>query len=134
VGSDPVGAQEMVRQSGQRGVPVIVVDGQVVVGFDQARLELLLAAQPRQVALGAAVADAAKFAPNAVGAYVGQIHSGSPAERLGLRVGDIILRLAGRQVRTAADLELAITGQAPGARLAVEWLRDGLPMHGQAVL
>ncbi len=34
---------EMVKKSGQMGVPVITVDDEVVVGFDRARLEGLLA-------------------------------------------------------------------------------------------
>ena len=41
VASDPARAAEMTRVSGQRGVPVIVVGSEVVVGFDQARLEAL---------------------------------------------------------------------------------------------
>ena len=36
------GLEEMVKLSGQMGVPVLVVDGQVVVSFDKARLEELL--------------------------------------------------------------------------------------------
>ena len=35
--------EELVRLTGRMAVPVIVVDGQVVVGFDRARLEALLA-------------------------------------------------------------------------------------------
>ncbi len=42
VASDEKAAEEMVALSGQMGVPVIVVDGQVVVGFDKTRLEELL--------------------------------------------------------------------------------------------
>lgn len=33
---------EMIHKSGQTGVPVIDIDGQIVVGFDQRRLEQLL--------------------------------------------------------------------------------------------
>ena len=33
----------MVRKSGQMGVPVITIDDEVVVGFDRARIEELLA-------------------------------------------------------------------------------------------
>ena len=36
-------AEEMVRLTGQMGVPVIAVDGEVVIGFDRASLEKLLA-------------------------------------------------------------------------------------------
>jgi len=35
-------AHEMVQKSGQMGVPVIVVDGKVVIGFDQRELDKLL--------------------------------------------------------------------------------------------
>ena len=35
-------AMEMVEKSGQMGVPVIDVDGEIVVGFDEDRLRALL--------------------------------------------------------------------------------------------
>ena len=35
-------AKEMVQKSGQMGVPVITIDGEVVVGFNQTLLEDLL--------------------------------------------------------------------------------------------
>ena len=35
--------EELVRLTGRMAVPVIVVDGQIVVGFDRARLQTLLA-------------------------------------------------------------------------------------------
>jgi len=34
--------EEMVKKSGQMGVPVIDIDGQIVVGFDKAKLSSLL--------------------------------------------------------------------------------------------
>ena len=42
VSADKDAAEEMVRVSGQMGVPVIVVNGQVMVGFDKSRLDSLL--------------------------------------------------------------------------------------------
>jgi len=33
----------MIQKSGQMGVPVIIVDNEIVVGFNQARLDQLLA-------------------------------------------------------------------------------------------
>jgi glutaredoxin 3 len=33
---------EMVQKSGQMGVPVIIIDGQVVVGFNQGMIDKLL--------------------------------------------------------------------------------------------
>ena len=43
VARDKEKAREMVKLSGQMGVPVILVDGQLVIGFDQHKLEELLA-------------------------------------------------------------------------------------------
>mgnify|MGYP000922519100 FL=1 len=42
VSRDHMGAMEMIRKSGQRGVPVLDIDGQIVVGFDQKRIDQLI--------------------------------------------------------------------------------------------
>ncbi len=42
VGSDREKATEMVDKSGQQGVPVIDIDGKIVVGFNQKKLDELL--------------------------------------------------------------------------------------------
>jgi glutaredoxin len=42
VSSDPAAAQEMVQKSDQMGVPVIEIDGEIVIGFDEQRLRILL--------------------------------------------------------------------------------------------
>lgn len=36
------GLEEMVKISGQMGVPVVVVDGKIVIGFDKPKLDELL--------------------------------------------------------------------------------------------
>lgn len=38
VSSDQVKAQEMIKKSGQMGVPVIEVDGKIIVGFDKDKI------------------------------------------------------------------------------------------------
>jgi len=43
VSVDIQAAREMVRVSGQMGVPVLVIDGNVVIGFDKHRIDQLLA-------------------------------------------------------------------------------------------
>ena len=35
-------AKEMIEKSGQYGVPVLDIDGEIVVGFDRARIDALL--------------------------------------------------------------------------------------------
>ena len=42
VGADQARRTEMIQKSGQMGVPVIEIDGDILVGFNQAKLEELL--------------------------------------------------------------------------------------------
>ncbi|MDP3727746.1 MAG: glutaredoxin domain-containing protein [bacterium] len=42
VASDAKAREDMISKSGQFGVPVTDIDGQLIVGFDQARLSELL--------------------------------------------------------------------------------------------
>ena len=42
VAEDVERRREMVEKSGQMGVPVITIDGEIVVGFDEERLKSLL--------------------------------------------------------------------------------------------
>ena len=42
VSSDQKAVEEMVKLTGQMGVPVIVINGEVIVGFDKAKIDSLL--------------------------------------------------------------------------------------------
>ena len=42
VSANPDAAKEMVEKSGQMGVPVVDIDGQIVVGFNEGKLGELL--------------------------------------------------------------------------------------------
>ena len=42
VSRDPTAARDMVRRSGQQGVPVIDIGGRVVVGFDRVKIDRYL--------------------------------------------------------------------------------------------
>ena len=116
----------MVRRSGQMGVPVITVDGNVIIGFDQPRLEQLITrAGDRRGRIGAAVAPA-----GGGGLLVGRVHEGSPAAASGLREGDVILTVNGRDVGSAEQLQEQV-GQAAGRSQAARLLvrRDGTPIE-----
>jgi glutaredoxin-like YruB-family protein len=39
VSRDPTAARDMVRRSGQQGVPVIDIGGRIVIGFDRVKIE-----------------------------------------------------------------------------------------------
>lgn len=129
VSRDPAAAEEMVQISGQRGVPVVQVGDQVVVGFDRPRLDVLLdRASPK--GLGVAVADAADMAARGVtdlasGAYVGRVRAGGVAERAGLRVGDVIVGLAGHPVASAASLETLVARLPRRRAIQAEYVRGG---------
>jgi len=140
VSRDPVAASEMVRRSGQRGVPVITVDDQVVVGFDPQKLETLLSkAAQKRPSVGMAIADASKIALKSggipvFGAYVGKVAPGSPAAREGMRVGDIITEANFRPVTRAADLEEVLKGLSAGSRLVVTVSRGDHSVRVQIAL
>jgi glutaredoxin 3 len=131
VSRDPKAASEL-QQLGQRGVPVILVNGHMVVGFDRAQLERLLdqrtagtgAERPR---LGASIADAVQHAPpgSPPGAYVGRVRPESPAGRAGLRPGDIIVALAGQPVGGAAAVEQILSRQGSHRPMPVRIHRNG---------
>ena len=42
VSRDPAAARDMVRRSGQQGVPVIDIGGKIIVGFDRNKINQLL--------------------------------------------------------------------------------------------
>lgn len=42
VSKDQQAAQDMIAKSGQMGVPVVDIDGQIVVGFDKEKINQLL--------------------------------------------------------------------------------------------
>ncbi len=134
---DGAAAAEMVRLSGQQGVPVTRIDDEIIIGFDRPRLDEALARAQRP-RLGAAVADAAQMAAQGrgdqrVGAYVGRVHPGGAAARAGLAVGDVITSLAGHPVQTGLQLEQLIARVRPGARVPIEYVRAGAVHRSELV-
>jgi regulator of sigma E protease len=55
---------------------------------------------------------------------IGWIESGSPAERAGLRIDDEIVRIAGREVKTWTDVQMAV-GSKPDRLIRLEIRRNG---------
>ncbi|MBI5079001.1 glutathione S-transferase N-terminal domain-containing protein [Candidatus Saganbacteria bacterium] len=48
VSVDQAAAQEMVEKSGQMGVPVIDIDGHIIIGFDRPKIEGILGLRKEQ--------------------------------------------------------------------------------------
>jgi len=59
------------------------------------------------------------------GALVSRIDPGSPAEKAGLEIGDVIIRFAGNRVKNSAQLRKVVAEARPGAGAVVEVLRNG---------
>ena len=59
------------------------------------------------------------------GAEVGELTSGGPAEEAGIRVGDVITALNGRQVADSTELVVAIRSYAPGESVEIDLERNG---------
>ncbi len=61
--------------------------------------------------------------PPALGLLVRAVRGGGPAERAGLRTGDVLLSAGRRELRSVADLYAAIDDAAGGGRLALRIVR-----------
>ncbi|MDB5169400.1 MAG: glutaredoxin-like protein YruB-family [Candidatus Saccharibacteria bacterium] len=44
---NPQAGLDAVNKSGQRGIPVIDIDGEIIIGFDRPRIDAALAAHPQ---------------------------------------------------------------------------------------
>lgn len=62
------------------------------------------------------------------GALVSDVTSGSPAEKAGIRSGDVIVAFNGKEIRDEHDLPQAVASMTPGKTVDVRLLRDGKEM------
>jgi S1-C subfamily serine protease len=124
VDRDRDAAIEMIRRSGQQGVPVTVLGDQVIVGFDRPKLERAVSAMRDAAStsagavtgsrrsLGAKVADAGRYVlpggTHVEGAFVGGVNPGSPAERSGLKIGDVIITVDDKPITSVDELSQAL--------------------------
>ena len=67
--------------------------------------------------------------PAASGAAVVEVFEGSPAERAGVRAGDVIVRFDGKALDSDADLVRLTAAARPGATVPVELYRAGAPLN-----
>ena len=140
VSRNPSYAEELVKSTGQMGVPVTIINTKAVIGFDRARLEQLLTQtqEGQRLSFGASIADATKITAKqgsgiTLGAYVGRVRLGSVAEKLGLTSGDIIIELNMKRITNADDLELALSVLNRGSRLSLVFLRGNRTITAEGI-
>ena len=61
------------------------------------------------------------------GEIIGSIEPGGPASRSGLRVGDIVTKVNGKQVNQDQTLSSLIANTAPGSTVRLDLIREGKP-------
>jgi len=68
------------------------------------------------------------------GAYIINVISGSPADKAGLKVDDIIVKIAGEQLTEDNTLSKVIAGKKSGDKVSLEIYRDGEKLNLEATL
>jgi len=59
------------------------------------------------------------------GVYVAKVYEGDPADKAGIKVGDVIFKINDRQIESSRDLTLTIARSAVGEKVDVKVIRDG---------
>src|SRR6201993_5192396 len=72
--------------------------------------------------------------PSVVGALVSQVVDGSPADRAGIRTGDVITSVNGQPVKSNSELRNSIGLMRVGDKVEIGLLRDGKPLKLTAVI
>ena len=72
--------------------------------------------------------------PDSSGALVGTIEKGSPAEKAGIKTGDVIRKIDGVAMNDSTDVTSRIGNTAPGTKIAIEVWRDGKPVTVNATV
>ncbi|HOK08060.1 MAG TPA: PDZ domain-containing protein [Candidatus Hydrogenedens sp.] len=96
----------------KRVIPQLIQSGKVIRGY-----------------LGVAVSDAERYykplnMPSQRGAFVKRVQPGTPAEKAGIKVYDVILKVNEHEVENAQDLVNTVSSYMPGTEVTLEIWRD----------
>ena len=86
------------------------------------------------VGLGVAGSDRMRDWKQSGGLVITDVAPGGPADRAGIRAGDVLLSALGRPLRTFLDWESIKLDVSPGDTLRIETRRDGAERRAQAVV
>jgi serine protease Do len=59
------------------------------------------------------------------GALIGQVFEGSPAEKAGLKVGDIVVGIDGKKIKNSQDLVREVLKRQVGQKIEIDIIREG---------
>jgi serine protease Do len=62
------------------------------------------------------------------GALIGQVFEGSPAEKAGLKVGDIVVEIDGKKIKNSQDVVREVLKKKVGQKIDIEIVREGKQM------
>ena len=108
---------------------VIVRDGKVIQGGDGDHRFLVESLLASRAFIGVTLTNLSPElrehfgAPKDAGVMVDNVQDGSPAEKAGLRVGDIVLSVDGKDVKSAGDLRMALREKKEGDSVRIDLLR-----------
>lgn len=74
------------------------------------------------------LADSFKL-PSHEGALVSEVVSGSPADKAGLKGGDVVTKLNGKKIANNQSLRFAVAAIAPGTEVTLQAYREGKPVE-----
>jgi serine protease Do len=100
----------------RRVVASLIKEGKVVRGYLGVRIQGLRTDMARRLGL-----------PNNRGAFIADVQPGSPADRAGLKSGDVIVKLGDREIPDPAVLRNVTAGMDVGSQVAVKFFRRGEP-------
>lgn len=113
--------------------------GSIGVGFaipantaNRIATEIMKTGKASHAMLGAYISDAMSSkspAAVSVGAKVSKLMAGGPAEKAGLKIGDVITKLDSRTIDSAQDLTAAVRLLAPNTQVTLTVLRAGVPQQ-----
>ncbi|HWC40643.1 MAG TPA: PDZ domain-containing protein, partial [Actinomycetota bacterium] len=104
-------------------------NGNVGIGFaipiDLAAKSATAIVQGKQVQVGYLGVNMAPPASGQDGALVQEVVPGSPADKAGLRAGDLVVGIDGQSVADYGELGVRIRGHKPGDKVTLKVVRGG---------
>lgn len=106
------------------------------------RAQFIRTADPRPQAMASASArgggvyfgSVPDMGASSGGFKLSDVREGSPAEKAGLKGGDIVYEFAGKPVADLMEFTYALRACKPGDEVVVKWRREGKEMEGRTVL